>query len=380
MKLNRSAAVVGLLAAALLLSGCGSDNNDQAGRAPARARAARRGQRRGCAGKKTLKASGSTAQANAMTRFIAAYRGRLPGLLAGLHVQRLRCRRDRSSPATRPTSAAPTPRSTPDKGEVDAAKTALRLRRLEPAGRLRTDRGHLQRAGRRQAGPRRPHHREDLQRRHHRRGTTRPSPTLNPGVTLPVRRRSTWSTAATSPAPPTTSRSTWTSASDGAWGKGAGKTFNGGVGEGAKGNEGTSAAIKSTEGSITYNEWSFATAQNLTIASIVTSAGPDPVEISTGDGGQDHRGRQGQGHRQRPGAGHLDRSTSRPRPAPTRSCWPPTRSSARSTPTPTPARPSSPSCTTTIGAGQDGLADNGYIPIPDTVQDEADHRDRTPSQ
>ena len=37
-------------------------------------------------------------------------------------------------------------------------------------------------------------------------------------------------------------------ASDGAWGKGAGKTFNGGVGEGAKGNEGTSAAIKSTAG------------------------------------------------------------------------------------------------------------------------------------
>src|SRR6185437_10918566 len=43
-------------------------------------------------------------------------------------------------------------------------------------------------------------------------------------------------------------------ASDGAWGKGSGKTFNGGVGEGAKGNEGTSAAIKSTAGSITYNE------------------------------------------------------------------------------------------------------------------------------
>ena len=37
-------------------------------------------------------------------------------------------------------------------------------------------------------------------------------------------------------------------ASDGAWGKGAGKTFDGGVGEGAKGNEGTSAAIKNTAG------------------------------------------------------------------------------------------------------------------------------------
>ena len=66
-------------------------------------------------------------------------------------------------------------------------------------------------------------------------------------------------------------------ASDGAWGKGAGKTFNGGVGEGAKGNEGTSAAIKSTPGSITYNEWSYATKQGLAIAEIMTSAGPEPV-------------------------------------------------------------------------------------------------------
>ena len=66
-------------------------------------------------------------------------------------------------------------------------------------------------------------------------------------------------------------------ASDGAWGKGAGKTFNGGVGEGAKGNEGTSAAIKTTPGSITYNEWSFAKSQGLAVAEIITSAGPDPV-------------------------------------------------------------------------------------------------------
>src|SRR6516165_3778550 len=69
-------------------------------------------------------------------------------------------------------------------------------------------------------------------------------------------------------------------ASNGAWGKGAGKSFNGGVGEGAKGNDGTSAAIKATEGSITYNEWSFAKAQNLNMAKVITSAGPDAVAIS----------------------------------------------------------------------------------------------------
>ena len=30
----------------------------------------------------------------------------------------------------------------------------------------------------------------------------------------------------------------------------------------------------------------------------------------------------------------------------------------------------------TIGGGQDGLADNGYIPIPDTFKSKADHRDQ----
>ena len=70
-------------------------------------------------------------------------------------------------------------------------------------------------------------------------------------------------------------------ASDGAWGHGTGKTFNGGVGTGAAGNDGTSALLRTTEGTITYNEWSFAVGRQLNMARIVTSAGPDPVTIST---------------------------------------------------------------------------------------------------
>jgi phosphate transport system substrate-binding protein len=70
-------------------------------------------------------------------------------------------------------------------------------------------------------------------------------------------------------------------ASDGAWGKGAGKTFNGGVGVGATGNDGTSSLLRSTEGAITYNEWSFAVGRQLKMARIVTSASPKPVMIST---------------------------------------------------------------------------------------------------
>jgi phosphate transport system substrate-binding protein len=70
-------------------------------------------------------------------------------------------------------------------------------------------------------------------------------------------------------------------ASNGAWGKGAGQTFNGGVGDGGAGDDGTSADVQSTDGSITYNEWSFAVGKQLNMAQIITSAGPDPVSITT---------------------------------------------------------------------------------------------------
>ncbi|WP_337777069.1 phosphate ABC transporter substrate-binding protein PstS [Mycolicibacter kumamotonensis] len=69
-------------------------------------------------------------------------------------------------------------------------------------------------------------------------------------------------------------------ASDGAWGGGTGEMFNGGVGEGAAGNNGTSAALQNTDGSITYNEWSFAVGKQLPMAQIITAAGPHPVSIS----------------------------------------------------------------------------------------------------
>ena len=62
-------------------------------------------------------------------------------------------------------------------------------------------------------------------------------------------------------------------ASGGAWTKGAGKTFNGGVGTSAQGNEGTSQAVKNSEGAITYNEWSYAMKQHLDVAGIKRSGG-----------------------------------------------------------------------------------------------------------
>ena len=63
------------------------------------------------------------------------------------------------------------------------------------------------------------------------------------------------------------------SASEGAWNRGTGKTFHGGAGQGAVGNQGTSAMVKNTEGAISYNEWSFAMDQGLAAADIKTPAG-----------------------------------------------------------------------------------------------------------
>lgn len=65
-----------------------------------------------------------------------------------------------------------------------------------------------------------------------------------------------------------------------AWDRGAGKAFKGGVGRGRRGNEGTSAEIAPTPGSITYTEWSFAQRQQLPVARMVTSAGSDPVTLT----------------------------------------------------------------------------------------------------
>ncbi|MEE6178415.1 phosphate ABC transporter substrate-binding protein PstS [Mycobacterium sp. 050134] len=153
-------------------------------------------------------------------------------------------------------------------------------------------------------------------------------------------------------------------ASNGAWGKGAGKRFNGGVGEGAKGNDGAAAAAKGIEGSITYNEWSFAQAQHLDMARIITSAGPDPVGITTHSVGKTISSawfiRDGNDLA-------LD----------TISFYRPNQPEAypivlatyeivcSKYPDPQVGTAVKAFLQSTIGAGQDGLADNGYIPIPE---------------
>lgn len=65
-----------------------------------------------------------------------------------------------------------------------------------------------------------------------------------------------------------------------AWGKGTGETFRGAARTSAKGNEGAWEAMRHLAGSITYTAWPFATQNGLPTASILTSAGSEPVELS----------------------------------------------------------------------------------------------------
>ncbi|WP_305093973.1 phosphate ABC transporter substrate-binding protein PstS [Prescottella sp. R16] len=72
--------------------------------------------------------------------------------------------------------------------------------------------------------------------------------------------------------------------SKGAWTVGAGSDFKGGVGEGAKGSAGVAQAVASAPGSITYVEKSFADQQKLAIAQIDNGSGP--VELTQDTAGK----------------------------------------------------------------------------------------------
>ena len=156
-------------------------------------------------------------------------------------------------------------------------------------------------------------------------------------------------------------------AANGAWGKGAGKTFKGGVGEGAKGNDGTAATVKSTEGAITYNEWSFAQEQHLNMAKIITSAGPDPVAVNAESVGKTIASafiiKEGNDL-------VLDTiSFYRPnQPASYPIVLATYEIVCSKYPDPQVGMAVKAFLQSTIGAGQNGLADNGYIPIPDSFK------------
>ena len=362
MKLNRCGAALGVLATgALVLSGCGSDKNASEGThdTATSSGAAAAGD---CGGKETLKASGSTAQQNAMARFVKAYESACPGNTlnytangSGAGIREFVGNQTDLGGSDVPLSAEEATQA-----QERCGSPALNLPvvfgpiavtyNLNGVDNLALD------------GP-----------------TTakifngaitswddEAIKALNPGATLPAEPIH---VVFRSDESGTTDnfQQYLDVASDGAWGKGAGKSFNGGVGEGAKGNDGTAGAISATDGSITYNEWSFAQAKNLHIAQIITAADPAPVAISTESVGKTIDGAtfKGQGNDL-----VLD----------TESFYKPSQAGAypivlatyevvcSKYPDAAVGTAVKAFLNSTIGAGQDGLADNGYVPIPESFK------------
>lgn len=342
------------------LSGCGSDNNATAPSSGSQAAGSV-----ACGGKKSLKSSGSSAQANAMTRFVTAYETACPGYTlnytssgSGAGVSEFLGRQTDLGGTDSPLN--------PDKGEVEKAKARCGD----------TDAWNLPMV----FGPIAiTYNAPGVE------GLILDGPTaakifnggigtwdapeiaaLNPGKTLPavpivVIFRSDESGTTDN------FQKYLDAASDGAWGKGAGKTFNGGVGEGAKGNEGTSAAIKSTPGSITYNEWSYAKSQGLSVAQIVTSAGGGPVELSVDSVGASIAGVtiKGQGN-------DLVLDTSSFYKPSVQGAYPIVLATYSVVCSKYPDAEVAPAVkaflTVALGEGQEGLTDNGYIPVPEAFK------------
>ncbi|CAM3903694.1 phosphate ABC transporter substrate-binding protein PstS [Smaragdicoccus niigatensis] len=269
MKLKRSGAAVSLLAAgALLVSACGSDNNTNSAGGASTVDA------KICAGKQKLAASGSSAQKNAMERFIANYEASCSGYTldynptgSGQGVSDFLAGLTDFAGSDSPLNA--------DKGEIEKAKA----RCGSDAWNLPTVFGPIAVAynlpgveGVAFDGP-------TLAKIFKGEITKWNDPAiaaLNSGKNLPdkpivVVFRSDESGTTDN------FQKYLAAASDGAY-TGKGKAFGGGVGEGADKSDGVKSAVSSTEGAISYMEWSFA--KDLNVAKIVTSAGPDAVELS----------------------------------------------------------------------------------------------------
>jgi phosphate transport system substrate-binding protein len=360
LKINRFDVAVRVLATgALMLSACGGNNTANEGGATSGSSSANVS----CGGKQTLKASGSTAQANAMARFVNAFEQACSG-------QTLNYTANGSGAGINEFLGNQTDFGGSDVALKDDEHSKAQQRCASPAWDLPVVFGPIAVTynvnGVTSLNLNGPTAAKIFN------GTIKtwndPAITaLNTGTTLPalpihVVFRSDQSGTTDN------FQQYLDAASDGTWGKGTGKTFNGGVGEGANGNEGTSAAIKNTPGSITYNEWSFARAQKLSMAQVVTSAGPQPVPISADSVGKTIAGATVKGM----GGNDLMLNTL--------SFYKPTQPGAYPIVLATyeivcSKYPDSQVGTAvkaflqaTIGPGQNGLADNGYIPIPDAFK------------
>jgi phosphate transport system substrate-binding protein len=360
LTINRFGAALSVLAtAALALSACGNDDNSASG---PKATPAKSSAPVSCGGKPSLKASGSTAQANAMTRFVKAFEQACAGQTvnytpngSGAGIGEFTGNQTDfagSDSTLTPSEYASAQQRCGSPGwelpvvfgpiAITYNIKGLTSLILDGATAAKIFNGAISR------------------------WNDPAIQTLNPGASLPAEPIQVIFRSDESGTSDNFQRYLDTAGGD-AWGKGAGKTFKGGVGEGAAGNEGTSEAVRAAEGAISYNEWSFALEKRLTAAKIITSAGPDPVEITADSVG-------------RTVASAYFIKKGNDLALDTISFYRPNQAGAypivlatyeivcSKYPDPQVGTAVKAFLQSTIGAGQDGLADNGYIPIPDAFK------------
>jgi phosphate transport system substrate-binding protein len=267
MKLNRSGAALSLLAtAALVLSSCSTDKTSSSGSDAAKV---------DCGGTKSLTASGSTAQANAVKVFVSAYEKACPG-------QTLKYTSNGSGAGISEFIGNQTDFGGTDTPLSEAQYAKARERCGSDVWHLPVVFGPIAISFNLSAVDTLVLDAPTLAKIFNGTITKWDDPAITalnqsmPSVPITVVYRSDESGTTDN------FQQYLSAASDGAWDKGAGKTFKGGVGQSGVGNEGTAATVKNTEGAITYNEWSFAQAQNLFTAKILTSVSRDPVGIAVG--------------------------------------------------------------------------------------------------
>jgi phosphate transport system substrate-binding protein len=270
VRYQRRVAAIGLIAAsALVLSACGSDENAGGGGVSA-------AQGVTCGGKPDLRSSGSSAQNNAMTRFVATYQQTCQG-------QTLNYTPSGSGAGRNEFLGGQTDFAGSDSALKDGDETTrAEARCASPAWNLPLVFGPVAIAYNVPGvtdlvldGP-------TAARVFNGQVATWNDPAiaaLNPGKQLPaapivVNFRSDESGTTEN------FQKYLVAASNGAYGKEAAQTFNGGVGAGARGSQGVADATKNTPNSVTYVESSFAERGGLSMAQIINSGGGQPVALT----------------------------------------------------------------------------------------------------
>jgi phosphate transport system substrate-binding protein len=269
VRFQRRAAAISMVAAgALLFSACGSDGGSGESN-----QAAQSGVQ--CGGKQSLRASGSSAQANAITRFVTNFEGVCSG-------QTLNYTPSGSGAGRNEFIGGQTDFAGSDSALSDAEVATAQARCASPALNLPLVFGPVAVAfnvpGVQSLNLDGPTIAAIFN------GTIRTwndprIAALNSGAQLPanpivVNFRSDESGTTQN------FQRYLNAASNNTYGKEAAQTFNGGVGAGARGSQGVADATKNTPYSVTYVEASFAQRGGLGVANVINSGGGQPVALS----------------------------------------------------------------------------------------------------